>query len=52
MPRLDELAQNFVSRESQNLLRGSGLLRVPYLEDDLAGLVWCAGKHVLRLARL
>ncbi len=27
-------------------------LRVPDLQYDLAGLVWCAGKHALRLARL
>ena len=38
--------------EPQSSLRGSGLLRVPDLEDDLAGLVWCARKHALRLACL
>ena len=30
----------------------SVLLRVPDLQYDLAGLVWCARKHALRLARL
>lgn len=28
------------------------LRRVPDLQYDLAGLVWCARKHALRLARL
>jgi len=32
--------------------RRSVLLRVPDLQYDLAGLVWCARKHALRLARL
>jgi hypothetical protein len=38
--------------EPQASLRGSGLLRVPDFEDDLAGLMSCARKYVLRLARL
>jgi hypothetical protein len=33
-------------------MRRSALLRVPDLEDDLAGLVGCASKHGLCLARL
>ena len=48
----DELAQDSVLGELQTLLRRSVLLRVPDLQDDLAGLVGCARKHVLRLARL
>jgi hypothetical protein len=48
----DELAQNSVLRELQTLLHRSVLLRLPDLQDDLAGFVWCARKHVLRLARL
>jgi hypothetical protein len=38
--------------ELQALPRKSALLRVPDLQDDLAGLVGCARKHGLRLARL
>ncbi len=32
--------------------RRSVLLRVPDLQYDLSGLVWCARKHALRQARL
>jgi hypothetical protein len=48
----DELAQNSVLGELQTVLRRSVLLQLPDLQDDLAGLVGCARKHFLRLARL
>ena len=43
---------HFVLGGIQTSLRRSALLRVPDLQDDLAGHVWCARKHGLRLARL
>jgi len=46
------VAENPVLGGLQTLLRRSVLLRVPDLEDDLAGLVGCARQHGLRLARL
>ena len=48
----DELAQDFVLTGLRTLLRRAALLRVPDLKNYLAGLVRCARKHILRLARL
>jgi hypothetical protein len=48
----DELAQASVLGGLQTLLRRPALLRESDFKDDLAGLVGCARKHVLRLARL
>jgi len=45
-------SQKPVLGELQALPRKSALLRVADLQDDLAGLVGCARKYGLRLARL